>query len=184
MRTLTHYQKILSGNPDTTIGFTLAADMIYAARHGMIKRSEAHGSDEWKTIARNLKSRYGENLTVDDVRAEMSPQKIAAAALGSVKSPKKAEASSANGAKGGRPRTREYYTVTSGRFHGEKKLYQGPSLTQAVRTARKHDCTTGPSQCKCGGPQIQRASDGAMYLNWHAAKPFQPANDAWWEVID
>ena len=51
MRTLTHYQKILSGNPDTTIGFTLAADMIYAARHGMIKRSEAHGSDEWKTIA-------------------------------------------------------------------------------------------------------------------------------------
>lgn len=103
MRTLTHYQKILSGNPDTTIGFTLAADMIYAARHGMIKRSEAHGSDEWKTIARNLKSRYGENLTVDDVRAEMSPQKIAAAALGSVKSPKKAEASRANGAKGGRP---------------------------------------------------------------------------------
>lgn len=108
MRTLTHYQKILSGNPDTTIGFTLAADMIYAARHGMIKRSEAHGSDEWKTIARNLKSRYGENLTVDDVRAEMSPQKIAAAVLGSVKSPKKAEASRANGAKGGRPKLEPY----------------------------------------------------------------------------
>ena len=106
MRTLTHYQKMLTDNPDTTIGFTLAADMIYAARHGIIKRNEAHGSDEWKTIARNLKSRYGENLTVDDVRAEMSPQKIAAAALGSVKSPKKTAAARANGAKGGRPRVK------------------------------------------------------------------------------
>lgn len=123
MRTLTHYQKILSGNPDTTIGFTLAADMIYAARHGMIKRSEAHGSDEWKTIARNLKSRYGENLTVDDVRAEMSPQKIAAAALGSVKSPKKAEASRANGAKGGRPMKRvQLINPWSGALPEDKNL--------------------------------------------------------------
>ena len=104
MRTRKHYETMLESNPGTTIGFTLAADMIYAARHGRIKRSEAHGSDEWKTIARNLKSRYGENLTVDNVRAEMSPQKIAAAALGSVKSPRKAAASRANGAKGGRPK--------------------------------------------------------------------------------
>jgi len=106
MRTLTHYQKILSGNPDTTIGFTLAADMIYAARHGMIKRSEAHGSDEWKTIARNLKARYGESLSVDEVRSEMSPAKIAAAILGSRTSPKKAAAARENAKKGGWPKGR------------------------------------------------------------------------------
>jgi len=81
-------------------------------------------------------------------------------------------------------RTREYYTVTTSHFHGNRELYHGPSLTQAVRAARKHDCTTGPSQCTCGGPQIQRASDGAMYLNWHAAKPFHPANEPWWEVVE
>ncbi len=72
MRTKKHYEKMLSENPNTTIGFTLAADMIFAARHNVINRAEAHGSDEWRTIARNLKSRYGENLSVEQVRSEMS----------------------------------------------------------------------------------------------------------------
>jgi hypothetical protein len=103
MRTLTHYQKMLTDNPDTTIGFTLAADMIYAARHGEIKRSEARGGDEWRTIAKNLKREYGESLSVDEVRSEMSPAKIAAAILGKSRTPKKTAASRANGAKGGRP---------------------------------------------------------------------------------
>ena len=106
MRTLTHYQKMLTENPGTAIGFTLAADIIYAARHGAIKRSEARGGDEWKTIARNLKSRYGENLTVDEVRSEMSPAKIAGAILGSRTSPKKAAASRENAKKGGYPKGR------------------------------------------------------------------------------
>ncbi len=72
MRTKKHYEKMLSENPNTTIGFTLAADMVYAARHEIIHRSEAHDTDEWRTIARNLKSRYGENLTVEQVRSEIA----------------------------------------------------------------------------------------------------------------
>ncbi len=104
MRAHTHYQKMLSDNPDATIGFSLAADMVYAARHNVINRAEAHGQDEWKTIARNLKSRYGENLTVEQVLSEMAPAKIAAAALGSISTPKKQTSSRANGRLGGRPK--------------------------------------------------------------------------------
>ena len=104
MRTKKHYENLLSNNPNTTIGFTLAADMVFAARHEIIHRAEAHGTDEWRTIARNLKSKYGENLTVDDVRHEMSPVKTAAAAMGRVKSDCKAAASRENGKLGGRPK--------------------------------------------------------------------------------
>ncbi len=71
MRTRKHYEKMLLANPATTIGFTLAADMVYAGRHDVIARAEAHGSDEWRGIARNLKSRYGESLSVDQVRHEI-----------------------------------------------------------------------------------------------------------------
>ncbi len=104
MRTKKHYEKMLSENPNTAIGYTLAADMVYAARHDVIHRAEDHGSDEWRTIAGNLKSKYGENLTVDQVRHEMSPVKLAAAALGSIRSEKKSAASRENGRKGGRPK--------------------------------------------------------------------------------
>lgn len=79
---------------------------------------------------------------------------------------------------------KDVFTVTTSHFHGNKEIYKGSSLTQAIRAARKNDCTNGPSQCKCGGPQIQRASDGALYLNWHSAKPFHPANEPWWEVVE
>lgn len=104
MRTKKHYERMLSENPCTTIGFTLAADMVFAARHEVTNRAEAHGSDEWRTIARNLKARYGENLTVEQVRHEMSPVKSAAAALGSIKSDRKSATSRENGKKGGRPK--------------------------------------------------------------------------------
>ena len=106
MRTQKHYENMLKNNPNASVGFTLAADMVFAARHDVIHRAEDHGGDEWRTIARNLKSRYGENLTVDQVRHEMSPTKTAAAALGRVKSPRKSASSRANGAKGGRPKTK------------------------------------------------------------------------------
>jgi hypothetical protein len=103
MRTKKHYEKILYENPNTSIWFTLAADMVYAARHDVIHRADDHGTDEWRTIARNLKSRYGENLTVEQVRHEMTPAKIGAALLGSIRSDKKAAASRDNGKRGGRP---------------------------------------------------------------------------------
>ncbi len=103
MRTKKHYEDLLNRNPNASIGFTLAAQAVFASRHNAFTADD-NGSDEWRTIARNLKSRYGENLTVDQVRHEMSPSKIAAAAMGSVKSPRKAAASRENGRKGGRPK--------------------------------------------------------------------------------
>lgn len=106
MRTKHHYESMLDKNPDASIGFTLAADMIYAARHGAVT-PEDRGTDEWKNIARMLKKRYGENLTVEKVRHEMSPTKTAAAILGrrggSVKSERKTAAVRENAKKGGRP---------------------------------------------------------------------------------
>lgn len=104
MRTKKHYEGMLDKNPNASVGFTLAADMVYAARHDVINRAEAHGGDEWKTIARMLKSKYGETLAGDQVRHEMSPIKSAAAAMGRVKSERKATSSRENGRKGGRPR--------------------------------------------------------------------------------
>lgn len=104
MRTKKHYENLLNKNPNTTIGFTLAADMVFAARHDVINRAEAHRGDEWKTIARNLKLKYGEVLNVDNVKIEMSPLKTAAAALGSIRSDKKSASSRENGKLGGRPR--------------------------------------------------------------------------------
>ncbi|MCK9570079.1 hypothetical protein M0R72_14140 [Candidatus Pacearchaeota archaeon] len=105
MRTKKHYEKMLAENQSDAIGFTLAADMVYAARHDIINRAEAHGGDEWKRIARNLKSKYGEALTVEEVRAETSPVKTAAAALGSARSERKSKSSAENGKLGGRPKT-------------------------------------------------------------------------------
>lgn len=104
MRTEKHYNDMLDKNPNTSIGFTLAADMVYAARHGSIDTPNVHGDEEWKNIARNLKSRHGENLTVDQVRHEMTPVKAAAAAMGRAKSDRKSASSRENGKKGGRPR--------------------------------------------------------------------------------
>jgi len=72
MRNKKHYESLLSSNPNTTIGFSLAADMIYAAGHDIINRAEAHGGEEWREIARSLKRKYGENLNVDEVRREMA----------------------------------------------------------------------------------------------------------------
>ncbi len=104
MRTKKHYEDILKNNPNADVGFTLAADMVYAARHGLIDTPNVHGDEEWKSIAINLKRKYGETLTADQVRHEMSPIKSAAAALGRVKSDRKSASSRENGKRGGRPR--------------------------------------------------------------------------------
>jgi hypothetical protein len=74
MRTRKHYENLLSSNPNSTVGFSLAAQAVYAAKYGGYPGpNESDGTDvaAWKSIARELKSKYGENLTADDVRAEM-----------------------------------------------------------------------------------------------------------------
>ncbi len=100
-----HYRNMLTQNPNASIGFTLAAAMVYAARYGSCDNDE-RSSEEWATIARRLKSDYGETLDADQVSAEMdrAHRSAAAAALGSVKSEHKAKSSATNGRLGGHPK--------------------------------------------------------------------------------
>jgi hypothetical protein len=95
---------MLKQNPNAGVGFTLAAAMVYAARYGVCEPAN-HGTDEWKTIARRLKSEYGENLSVDECSAEMdrANQSAAGAKLRAIPSERRSQASRDNGALGGRP---------------------------------------------------------------------------------
>jgi hypothetical protein len=70
MRDANHYRRLLDQNPGAQVGFTLAASAVYAAHYGSCEAQD-HGTDEWKSIARDLKARYGENLSDDEVRSEM-----------------------------------------------------------------------------------------------------------------
>lgn len=69
MRNKQHYRQILEQNP-VCVGFSLAASMVYAERYGACE-AEHRATDEWREIARRLKSEYGEALTVDEVYGEM-----------------------------------------------------------------------------------------------------------------
>ena len=75
MRNARHYRDLLDRNPNAGVGFSLAAAAVYAARFGFCE-AEQHGTDEFRDIARGLRTRYGDNLTTDEVRREM---KLAAA---------------------------------------------------------------------------------------------------------
>lgn len=111
MRTEQYFRQMIEHNPGASIGFTLAAAMVYAARFGFCE-AEQRATDEWKEIARRLKSDYGENLSADEVTSEMDAahRSAAAAALGSVggssTSPAKRAASAANGKAPVRPGSR------------------------------------------------------------------------------
>lgn len=69
-RDAAHYRDLLSRNAGASVGYTLAASAVYAARHGECE-AEHHGTEEWGGIARDLRRRYGEDLTVSQVLAEM-----------------------------------------------------------------------------------------------------------------
>jgi len=73
MRDAAHYRNMMDRNPHTSVGFTLAASAVYAARHGVCE-TEHKGSDEWRAIALDLKARYGESLSAAQVIAEMTAQ--------------------------------------------------------------------------------------------------------------
>ena len=102
MRNEQHYRRMLEQNQNAGVGFTLAAAMVYAARYGSCEPAD-HGMDEWKNIARDLKSKYGENLTADECSAEMdrANQSAAGAKLRAIKSEKRSEQSRINGLRGG-----------------------------------------------------------------------------------
>lgn len=70
MRNKQHFIKLLDDNPTAAVGFTLAAAAVYAARYGTCEPAD-HSATEFRAIARQLKSVYGENLTPEEVRAEM-----------------------------------------------------------------------------------------------------------------
>ncbi len=74
VRAKQHYLDLLARNPNATIGFALAAQAVYAARHGSFdgpNESDGTNMDEFRAIARSLKQKYGENLTREQVEAEM-----------------------------------------------------------------------------------------------------------------
>ena len=70
-RTKLHYQQMLANNPNATIGHTLAAYMILAARNGLVFFEK--DDDAVRAIARRLKAEYGEELSPDIVKEEMGP---------------------------------------------------------------------------------------------------------------
>lgn len=72
MRTKQHYIDLLDKNPNTTVGFTLAAQAVYAAKNGSFDSDT--GDNAYRKIARSLKQKYGENLTVEQVKTEMEGQ--------------------------------------------------------------------------------------------------------------
>lgn len=106
MRTEQHYRQMITQNPSASFGFTIAAAMVYSARYGVCE-AEHHATDEWKDIARRLKSKYGEELTGEEVSEEMNiaNRSAAAAMLRAIPSEKRAQTSRENGKKGGRPKT-------------------------------------------------------------------------------
>lgn len=73
MRTKKHYENLLNQNPNATIGFSLAAQAVYAAKNGIFDPNDDDFDDTaYRMICRALKSKYGENLTADEVREEMA----------------------------------------------------------------------------------------------------------------
>ena len=67
-RTAEHYRRMLTAT-DASIGVSLAASALYAAKHGVCE-AEHHG-EEWGNLVRALRAKYGEYLEPEQALAEM-----------------------------------------------------------------------------------------------------------------
>jgi hypothetical protein len=74
-----HYLKMFRKNSNTTVGFTLAAQAIYAARYGVFDSNYNHNA--YMEIAKEIEQKYGEYLTSEQVLAEMETEKAAATTI-------------------------------------------------------------------------------------------------------
>ena len=81
-----HYVKMFSKNPGTTIWFNLAAQAVYAATYGVFDSNYNH--EAYRAIATEIKQKYGEYLTVEQVLAEMETEKAATTTIIVRKMPK------------------------------------------------------------------------------------------------
>ena len=71
-RTKYHYIKIFHKNPNATIGLLFAAQAVYASKYGVFNnKSIYHNTSAFQSIAYKLKTKYGDNLTVEQVQYEM-----------------------------------------------------------------------------------------------------------------
>lgn len=77
-------------------------------------------------------------------------------------------------------------TVYTAEFHGSEVVYEGKSLKQAIKIARRQCGSRPDSDCQCGGARIEVIDDGMKYqlLDWQATPAFQPANEIKWMLID
>jgi hypothetical protein len=70
-RDYAHYRRMFRERPAASVGFALAASAIYAARNGQCEDGDRE-TDEWRHVARNLKSTEGEDLAAARVLALMA----------------------------------------------------------------------------------------------------------------
>lgn len=69
-RNASHYRRMMRENPESSVGVSLAAAAVYAARYGVCE-AEDRDSAAYRQLYRDLRIRYGEALTAAEVLAEM-----------------------------------------------------------------------------------------------------------------
>lgn len=69
-RTAEHYRRLFSQLRDTEIGYALAANGAYAARHGVCEAEHRHTS-EWAALALDIRLRRSDHLSAAEALAEM-----------------------------------------------------------------------------------------------------------------
>lgn len=62
------FRRLFASNPNASIGFSLAARAVYAARFGFADDPDPAAFGE---IARRLKTKFGEEMGASEVLAEM-----------------------------------------------------------------------------------------------------------------